>query len=123
MQQSSGGSAADGFTLLALVAGLIAVFYRLAVWCWRQRQYETLFSLRLTKVVLVAHIHWAISSILKVIAAGIALETAAPRLTIVSIITSLCLGTYALIQGKDQDNSKLNLASDWWVYILSLIHI
>lgn len=117
MLHSSGGNAADGLTILALVAGLIAVFYRLVVWFCHQQQQQTLFNLSLAKVILIAHIHWAISSIFKVIAAGIALETATPRLTIISIITSFCLGAYALIQGKDQDNTKPNRASDWWVYI------
>jgi len=117
IQQSSGGNIADGLTILALVAGLIAVFYRLAAWFQRQQGQSTLFNLNLAKVILIAHIHWAISSIFKVIAAGIALETIAPRLTIISIITSLCLGTYAVIQGKDQDKNQPNQASDWWVYI------
>ena len=123
MLLSSGGSAADGLTILALVAAAIAFSYRLGAWWYSQRQQIKIFQINLPQFILIAHIHWAISSILKIIAASIAIESATPRLTPVSIATSFCLGAYALIQGKDhsssqqqfdQTNSKL---SDWWVYV------
>ncbi len=117
MQQSLGSSAADGLTILALVAAAIAFCYRLSSWWYRQRQHKTIFNLSLSRVVLVAHIHWAISSILKIIAASIAIETT-PRLTPLSIATSFCLGAYAVIQGKDRDRlNASNTANDWWVYV------
>ena len=109
LQSVSGGSAADGMTILALVAAAIAFAYR---WiAWQNRDREQIFNLRLSRVVAIAHLHWAISSILKLIAAGMAIE-GSPRLTPVSIATSLCLGVYALIQGRS--TSK---ADDGWVYI------
>jgi len=151
MQQSSGGSAADGMTILALVAAAIAFCYRLAAysiastgqrlvlkdtpsdkphvtpatafraswWC-SQRQRKTIFNLPLSRVTLVAHIHWAISSILKIVAASIAIETTTPRLTPVSIATSFCLGAYAVIQGKDRVETASptsKTTNDWWVYV------
>ena len=130
MQQSSGGSAADGLTILALVAAAIAFVYRLGAWWYRQRQQTTIFALSLPQIISIAHIHWAISSILKVIAASIAIETATPRLAPISIATSFCLGAYALIQGRDipSPQKKFNTANselrtknsellDWWVYV------
>ncbi|HEY9771445.1 MAG TPA: hypothetical protein V6C71_23620 [Coleofasciculaceae cyanobacterium] len=116
MQSAPGGSVADGLTILAFIAAAIAFSYRLGAWWYRQRQYPTLFNLRLAKVILIAHIHWAIGSVLKVFAAGVAIESVMPRLTLVSIATSFCLGAYAVIQGKDRqaDSSE---AKDWWVYI------
>ena len=122
MQLSTGGSAADGFTILALIAAAIAFTYRLGGWWYRQRNQVTLFNLSLSRVVLVAHIHWAISSILKIIAAGIAIESANPRLTPLSIATSFFLGIYAVIQGKEQEvstdiNNKTSKSYDWWVYV------
>ena len=120
MQQSSGGSLADGLTILSLVAAAIAFSYRLGAWWCRQRQYKTIFNLSLSRVILVAHIHWAISSILKIIAASIAIESSTPRLTPLSIATSFCLGAYAVIQGKDRDleaTSTSDRANDWWVYV------
>ncbi|MCC0176444.1 hypothetical protein I4641_05560 [Waterburya agarophytonicola K14] len=118
MQQSSGGSAADGLTILALVAAAIAFCYRLSAWWCRQRQHKTLFHLSLSRVILVAHIHWAISSILKIIAASIAIESTTPRLTPLSIATSFCLGAYAVIQGKDRDTPAASKqTNDWWVYV------
>ena len=119
MQQSSGGSAADGLTILALVAAAIAFSYRLGAWWYRKRHQTTIFALSLGKIILLAHIHWAISSILKIIAASIAIESASPRLTPISIATSFCLGAYALIQGKDREpeDTTANTANDWWVYV------
>ena len=114
--QSSGGSVADGLTVLALVAAAIAFTYRLMAWWYRQRRQTTMFNLSLSKVILIAHLHWAMSSIFKIMAAGIALESAAPRLTFISIATSFCLGAYALIQGR-RDEATANKANDWWVYI------
>ena len=117
MLQSSGGSAADGLTILALVAAAIAFSYRLTAWWYRQRQQTRLFNLNLKTVVLIAHIHWAISSMIKIMAAGIAIESTTPRLTPVSIATSFCLGAYAVIQGKDRSLDAENTKNDWWVYV------
>ena len=115
MYQSSGDSLADILTILALVAAAIAFCYRLSAWWYRQHQHKTIFNLSISRVVLVAHIHWAISSIFKIIAAGIAIETT-PRLTPLSIATSFCLGAYAVVQGKDREYTS-NSVNDWWVYV------
>lgn len=118
MQQSSGGSIADGLTILSLVAAAIAFCYRLGAWWYRQHHHKTIFNLNLSRVILVAHIHWAIGSILKIIAASIAIESTTPRLTPISIVTSFCLGGYAVIQGKDRDSEDTaNSKNDWWVYV------
>jgi hypothetical protein len=118
MQQSAGGSIADALTILALVAAAIAFCYRLGVWWYRQRRQTTFLHLSLTQVTIIAHLHWAISSILKIIAAGIAIESNTSRLTAVSIATSLCLGAYALIQGRDrQPEATSETTNDWWVYV------
>ena len=113
MQSATGGSLSDALTILALVAAAIAFLYRSAAW-WYGRSRFVLFHLKRSQVVLVAHLHWAMGSLLKILAAGIALETATPRLTAVSIATSICLGGYAVIQGRDRDNDRAN---DWWVYV------
>nr|MDJ0681999.1 hypothetical protein [Xenococcaceae cyanobacterium MO_167.B52] len=132
MQRSSEGSIADGITILALVAAAIAFTYRIGAWWYRDQ--TTIAYLSLSQFILIAHIHWAISSILKILAAGIAIESTAPRLTLISIGISFCLGGYALIQGRDRtspqkqlnrDNSELLTANselersdlDWWVYV------
>ena len=133
MQQASGGSTADGITILALIGAAIAFCYRLSAWWYRQRNRTTMFALDIPQVILVAHIHWAISSILKIIAASIAIESITPRLTPISIATSFCLGAYAIIQGKDNEllrsqerglrneenyhSDRSQFSSDWWVYV------
>jgi hypothetical protein len=120
MQSRSGGSIADSLTILSLVAAAIAFSYRLLAWWYRQRELTTLFNLSLSQVVAIAHLHWAMSSILKIIAAGIAIETNTPRLIAVSIATGFCLGAYAVIQGRDVDpvaKQTVKQNSDWWVYV------
>jgi hypothetical protein len=72
--------------------------------------------LSLREIKITAHIHWAIASLLKIFAVGIAVESA-QRLTLLSIIISLSLGTYALIQGRDTDTRESHTAADWWVYV------
>ena len=104
----SSTSLADNLTILALTAAAIAFSYRLIAWRDRQRQR--------TRIIFIAHLHWVVASVFKIIAAGIALENTAINLALVSIATSFCLGAYAVIQGKDslESSSKLN---DWWVYV------
>ena len=106
----SNGSIADNLTILALTTAAIAFSYRFIAWCDRQRQR--------TRIIFIAHLHWAVASIFKIIAASVAVENTVTNLTwvSVSIATSFCLGAYAVIQGKASSvsNSKLN---DWWVYI------
>jgi hypothetical protein len=108
----SSATAADNLTILALTAAAIAFCYRLVVLWYRQRQGQTLFNLNLSRVILVAHLHWAIGSIFKIMAATIAIKSTTLNLTLFSIATSFCLGTYAIIQGKDRDGHR-----DWWVYV------
>ena len=105
----SNSSIADNLTILALTAAAIAFSYRLIAW-WYDR------SQKGTRIIIIAHLHWAVASVLKIIAAGIAIENTAIDLSSVSIATSLCLGAYAIIQGRDclVSTSKLN---DWWVYV------
>ena len=144
MSQSSGGSVADGFTILALVAAAIAFTYRIAAW-WQKRVSEhhdmvavdgetgrwgdrensvlpsrkRILNFSLKEIILVAHIHWAIASMLKIIAAGMAIEYSTPRLTSLSIAVSFFLGVYALIQGRDTvtTEARTTQANDWWVYV------
>lgn len=118
MSQSSGGSIADALTILALVAAAIAFIYRVTAWRQGQRQ-ELLFNFPLAKIILIAHIHWAIASILKIIAAAMAIEFTTPRLTPLSIAVSFFLGIYALIQGRDSviTEDEATTANDWWVYV------
>ncbi|BAU62802.1 hypothetical protein STA3757_01530 [Stanieria sp. NIES-3757] len=140
MMQTSGGSLADGLTILALVAAVIAIFYRILAFWWRQ---QFLLNFSLNQIIVTAHLHWAIASILKIIAAGITIETVTPRLTLLSIGISFCLGAYAILQGRDlAPTSKIidtnqspslpfsqfpsqssittikeNNISGWWVYV------
>ena len=117
MYFASGNSAADALTIFSLIAAAIAFTYRLGAWWYRQRHRKTIFNLSLSKVIAIAHLHWLISSILKIAAASIAIQGTNPRLTPVSIATSFCLGAYALIQGRDSTDADTSNTANWWVYV------
>jgi hypothetical protein len=114
--QKSEGSPADGLTILALVTVAIALFYRLFVWVWHLKGKDHFLNFSLTELTLIAHFHWGLGSILKIITAGIALETA-PKLTYLSLGISFFLGAYALIQARDEHPDQQSSQSDWWVYV------
>ncbi|MDJ0715576.1 MAG: hypothetical protein QNJ54_15325, partial [Prochloraceae cyanobacterium] len=120
MSRSSGGSPADGLTILAVVATAIAVVYSLFIWFWQKRDLEeipvavrdTLLNFSLTEIQITARIHWLIATILEILAACFAIQTN-PRFTPISIAVCLILGVYALLQARNSQNK----ASDLWVYV------
>ncbi|MEL7408825.1 MAG: hypothetical protein AAFN00_18055, partial [Cyanobacteria bacterium J06558_2] len=107
----------DRLTILAFVTIAIALSYRLAAYFITfspEASAKTLFNLHHRQVILIAHLHWAVGSTLKIMAAGIAIEGSATDLTIISIATSCCIAGYALIQGRDHQEDE---QQDWWVYV------
>ncbi|MFW6296109.1 MAG: hypothetical protein ACOC04_02840 [Halothece sp.] len=116
MLQASGGSSADGLTILAIVASAIALTYRLFAWFWQLKGKRYFLNFRVTEIITFAHIHWAIASILKLATFNLALETA-PRLTPISLTLGFFLGVYAVIQGRNSQPREGETASDWWIYI------
>ncbi|NJQ96897.1 MAG: hypothetical protein HC784_02755 [Hydrococcus sp. CSU_1_8] len=115
MLQSSGGNPADGLTILAFVAAAIALIYRLFATLLQSRDRNNFLNLSLTEIKITAHSHWALGSILKILAAGLATENP-PQLRSLGIAISLLLAIYALIQGRDPQ-TRNRTASDWWVYV------
>jgi hypothetical protein len=115
MLQSSGGSPADGLTILAVVAVAIALIYRLFATFLQSRNHNNFLNLSLTEIKITAHCHWALGSIFKILAAGFATENL-PQLRSLSIAISLMLAVYALIQGRDPQ-TRNRTSSDWWVYV------
>jgi hypothetical protein len=119
MSKATGGSKADGLTVLTVVTAVIALIYRIFVWQWRKRGKDSYFSLSLNTILICAHTHWAIASLLKIFSAAIALETVPkiPTLSYVSISISIILGLYAIVQGRDSQNEENQSYTDWWVYV------
>ena len=113
MSQATGGSTSDAFTILAIVTAAIALIYRLFVWWWRSQERNTFLNLSLREIIITAHIHWAIASILDLAAATLAVD-GTPQLSLAAIGVSLILAAYALIQGRDRYYPQTN---DWWVYV------
>jgi hypothetical protein len=115
MLQASGGSPADGLTILAIVAAAIAITYRIFVWYWETKGNESFLNLTLEQIKIIAHIHWAIGSLLKLASIAIFLDSP-PQLKFVSIAVNLILAAYALIQGRATE-TRNNNAAEWWVYV------
>ncbi len=119
MLQTTGGSVADGLTVLAAVTASIALIYRISALGWRKKGHNSYFSLSLDTIIICAHTHWAIASSLKILAATIAIETVPniPKLSFISIGVSIILGLYAIVQGRDSQTDSNKPYIDWWVYI------
>ncbi|NJM88682.1 MAG: hypothetical protein HC847_17440 [Hydrococcus sp. RU_2_2] len=81
----------------------------------QSRDRNNFLNLSLTEIKITAHSHWALGSILKILAAGLATENP-PQLRSLGIAISLLLAIYALIQGRDPQ-TRNRTASDWWVYV------
>jgi hypothetical protein len=111
MLQKSGGSKADGLTILGLVATAIAIIYRLLVWFWQKKRKHSIFNLAIEEILAIAHIHWAIGSIFTILASIVAINSK-PQLGHITIFVSLILVGYAIAQGKNN-----NPRSDGWIYI------
>ena len=114
--QASGGSFADGLTILAGVATAITNCDRLFAWFWQLRSRETLLNLSLTEIKVTAHLHWLIGSLLMVLAVQNAIYIP-PKLTVISVILSVILASYALLQGRCQDINPQKNTNDLWVYL------
>ncbi len=114
MLQTDGGSLVDALTVLAGVATAIALAYRSLAWVWHSRN-ERLWRLSVAEIKITAHIHWAIASLLLMLAVIIAVSLATvPRLAGTAIVLSLLLGGYALVQGRRNPDVK---AAQEWVYV------
>ena len=107
------GSLGDRLIILAVVATVIALTYRLAgVWQGSDR----FLNLSRSDIHTAAHLHWAVGSILMLIAASIVIGSSS-SLTPLGIAFSLILAAYALIQGRDVTiSASLEHFKDWWVY-------
>ncbi|MFM2314352.1 MAG: hypothetical protein RLZZ04_3628 [Cyanobacteriota bacterium] len=109
-----------GLTILSLATMAIALSYRLIFWWYQKREFTTLFNLSLSQGLLIPHLHWGISSILQIFAGIIILaknHLPSNVLIVVSIAISLCLGTYAVFQGRNINPVARIQQNDWWVYI------
>ena len=111
LQAPAGGNVADALTIYGLVTAILALGYRLSIWWWERRGNNTWLNLSLDRAKTVAHIHWICTSGWKIAAALIPLSPV-PQLSILHLSTSILLGIYAIVQGRDRHQK-----SDWWVYV------
>jgi hypothetical protein len=106
----TGGNVADALTIYGFVTAILALVYRITVWFKTRQHREYWWNLPLNNVKNVAHAHWAIASAWKV-SAAVMPAIPIPQFTLLHLAISGLLGIYALIQGRDRENS------DWWVYL------
>ncbi|NJL83731.1 MAG: DUF2157 domain-containing protein, partial [Chloroflexaceae bacterium] len=114
--QGRGGSPADALTIFALVTAAIALIYRLGATLWHAQDRDRWLNFRLAELKIIAHSHWALACLLKLVAASYAI-TGNPRLSWLSLSLSVALAAYALIQARDTSDGDRGTARDWWVYV------
>ena len=101
MSQVSGGNAADGITIWALVACVITFIYRVIAFWNRKRGQESFANFSLQEIIITANIHWGLSNLLLINVFSIVFQTDInPRLTPVAIAVSTFLGLYAVAQAR-----------------------
>ncbi|MEQ9000943.1 MAG: hypothetical protein RID53_31130 [Coleofasciculus sp. B1-GNL1-01] len=98
--QSDGGNPGDGLIILALVTAVLCCIYRSLAWFLRSRDQATFFHISVTQIEITAHIHWAMGSVLMVIAAGMSVGTPPNLMGFVGLVLSLILASYAFFQGN-----------------------
>lgn len=109
LSQASGGSAADGYIILAIVAVIIAFFYRLLAW-WRGNKSE-IFNLETDEIQITADVHYFIGTFLILAAANYSIISL-PNLKLAALGVSLSLVVYSLERGR----ISTRIASSW-VYV------
>ncbi len=119
VQAPTGGNIADALTIYGLVTAILALGYRLSIaWCERRGK-TTWLNLPLDRSKTIAHMHWICASGWKLAAAFIPLSPV-PQLTPIHLATSVLLGIYAIVQGRDATKpplSERDRQGDWWVYV------
>ncbi|MGB3692597.1 MAG: hypothetical protein WBG70_03070 [Spirulinaceae cyanobacterium] len=108
LSQAPAGNPADGYTILAIVAVVIAFCYRFLAW-WGQNK-PHIFNLEVKEIQTTANIHWFIGTFLMVIGASYSVNSP-PNLKIAAVGVSLSLVGYALEQGRNASN-----IAKTWVY-------
>jgi hypothetical protein len=107
----AGGNIADALTIYGLVTAVLALGYRLSLAWWERQGKTTWLNLPLDRAKTIAHIHWLGASGWKIAAALIPLSQI-PQLTPIHLATSVLLGIYAIVQGRER-----NQKGEWWVYV------
>jgi hypothetical protein len=105
--QADGGAAVDGVIVLATVAAVIMIAYRLAA-----TRLDRYWQFPPTELIWAAHIHWGVGSLF-MLGVGIAMASTPADLAGVGLVTALALVIYALLQGRLGPQSELKSA---WVY-------
>jgi hypothetical protein len=109
--RTDGGNPGDSFIILAAIATGICGIYRSLAWFWRwqslflqnvSRDRATLFKISVTQIEITAHIHWAMGTVLMILATVMSVGTPSNLMGFVGLIISLLLASYAFFQGNVQ---------------------
>ncbi|MEQ8540758.1 MAG: hypothetical protein RIB93_25300 [Coleofasciculus sp. D1-CHI-01] len=107
--RTDGANPGDSFIILAAIAAVIGCIYRSLAWFLRwqslflqnvSRDQIKLFNISVTQIKITAHIHWAMSTVLMVIATGMSVGTPPNLMGFVGLVISLLLASYAFFQGN-----------------------
>lgn len=112
---------ADSLTIVAFITIAIALSYRVAAFLIPNDPVNLTYllpiNLQAINLRLIAHLHWALGSILKIMTVGITIGNTTSRLNLISIATSFCIASYAVIQGRESQGEEGEKYQDWWVYV------
>jgi len=108
---SSAVSVTDLNSVFATVSLALALAYRVLTQILARQERETMLGLSVGELAITAHLHWGTAVILAAIATFPGLATS-PTMTLIAILNSIILATYAVIQGRDRA-----VKSNWWVYV------
>ncbi|MGK7941053.1 MAG: hypothetical protein AB4062_13070 [Crocosphaera sp.] len=126
MTQGMGTNLPNRLLLMGLVTAMIAVIYLFLQFFLISKNRSYLVNLSLIEFAKIAHVHWAIASILKTVGVASAalifrINNASPYLNPLTVSVSLLLSFYAFIQGRsplqNMNNNQNNTFKNLWVYM------
>ncbi|MDJ0508351.1 MAG: hypothetical protein QNJ64_03700 [Crocosphaera sp.] len=126
MTEGMGTNLPNRLLLMGLVTAIISVIYLFLEFFLISKNRSYLVNLSLIEFAKIAHVHWAIASILKTIGVASAalifrLNNTSPYLNPLTVSVSLLLSFYAFIQGRSPiqsiNNDQSNTFKKIWIYV------
>ncbi|MGB2925142.1 MAG: hypothetical protein WBB82_07560, partial [Limnothrix sp.] len=103
MLQSTGNNLGNALTVLAFVGIILALIYRSLYWLRSSKSLDTIATIPIREILIVAHIHWAIAATFKLFTLPYFLPEP-PSFRIMAIAVNICLALYAFIQAQNHSH-------------------
>jgi len=124
-----GGDILNGLLVLGLVAAGLGAIYRLIAWRGKLKGYTCIGSIALSDLKSIAHLHWTIGSIFKILTLayswvvfGILTGQISPQQpTLTLLLLSLSLSVYAFLEGRNLQGGERWVYGGFWDTIETII--